>query len=88
LVRDEDVKEGDLVVTSGRDGAFPRDIPVGRVKKIEKSEYGIYQEVEVEPAVDFPHLHTVLVVLSPPPPPDPAVKQRKAEPAFGAQVYK
>jgi rod shape-determining protein MreC len=88
VVRNEEVKEGDLVVTSGLGGVFPRDIPVGRVKKIEKSEYNMYQEVEVEPAVDFSHLQMVLVVLSPPPPPDPGVKQRKSEPAFGAGIYK
>lgn len=85
LLRTEDVKKGDLVVTSGLGGIFPRDVPVGRIKKIVKPPSGLYyQEVEVEPSVDFARLSKVLVVLAPPPPPDPTARQRKVpEPAFG-----
>lgn len=84
LLRSEEVRTDDLVVTSGLGGVFPRDIPVGRVRKIAQSEYGLYQEVEVAPAVDFSHLRAVVVILSPPPPPDPAGKGKKSpEPAFG-----
>ncbi len=85
LLRSEEVQPDDLVVTSGLGGVFPRDVPVGRVRRIEKSEYGMYQEVEVAPAVDFSHLTSVIVVLSPPPPPDPSASKGKKvpEPAFG-----
>jgi rod shape-determining protein MreC len=83
LLRSEELQPDDLVVTSGLGGLFPRDVPVGRVRRIEKSEYGMYQEVEVAPAVDFSHLSAVLVILAPTPPADPAAKARKAEPAFG-----
>jgi hypothetical protein len=59
------------------------------VKHIEKSEYGMYQDVEVTPAVDFSHLSQVLVILAPPPPPDPNAKTKKAAegPAFGVTVH-
>ncbi len=78
------MKEEDVVVTSGLGGVFPRDLPVGRIKSVEKSAYGMYQEVEVTPAVDFAHLSAVLVILAPPPPPDPAAKSKKSpEPAVG-----
>lgn len=84
LLRSEEVREGDVVVTSGLGGVFPKDLPVGTIRKIEKKEYGMYQEVEVAPSVDFSHLGAVLVILSPPPPPDPSVGQKKKpEPAFG-----
>ena len=68
-----------------------------------RPEYGLYQEVEVEPAVDFRNLTRVLVVLSPPPPPDPIVlapdgkgppsgttQRGKREPqaAFGVRPYR
>lgn len=89
LLRSEEVKVDDLVVTSGLGGVFPRDIPVGRVRSIEKSEYGLFQEVAVAPAVDFSHLSAVLVILAPPPPPDPAARTQKTpEPAFGVVPYR
>jgi rod shape-determining protein MreC len=83
--RSEDVKVGDLVVTSGLGGVFPGDVPVGTVKKVVRQEFGLYQEVEVTPAVDFGRLSSVVVLLSQPPPPDPDAAQHKApEKAFGA----
>jgi rod shape-determining protein MreC len=88
LKRAEEVKVGDLVVTSGLGGVFPSDMPVGTVKKVVRTEYELYQEVEVEPAVDFGRLGSVLVLLSQPPPPDPEAPgpARKKTPAkaFGA----
>jgi len=84
LLRGEEIHEGDTVVTSGLGGVFPRDLPVGGIHKIEKKEYGMYQYVEVEPAVDFSHLGAVLVILSPPPPPDPSAQtKKKPEAAYG-----
>jgi rod shape-determining protein MreC len=89
LVRNDEVKEDDMVVTSGLGGVFPRDIPVGRVKKTEKNDYGMYLDVDVTPVVDFSHLSAVLVILAPPPPPDPTAKTKKTpEPGFGFVLYK
>lgn len=83
--RGEEVKVGDLVVTSGLGGVFPSDVPVGTVTRVVKTEYELYQEVEVEPSVDFGRLSSVLVLLSQPPPPDPEAGKKKApEKAFGA----
>ena len=89
LLRSEEVRTDDVVVTSGLGGVFPRDIPVGTVRKIVKSEYGLYQEVEVAPAVDFSHLGAVVVILTPPPPPDPGGQSKRSpEPAFGVVPYR
>lgn len=68
LLRQEEVKVGDLVVTSGVAGVFPKDLLVGRISEVKKRSYGLYQEVEVIPAVDFSTLEEMLVVLAPPPP--------------------
>ena len=65
------VKVGDLIVTKNL-GAFPGGINVGVVSELSSVDYTLYQEVEVEPAVDFGSLGRVLVVVAPPPPPDPA----------------
>jgi rod shape-determining protein MreC len=64
------VQVGDLIVTKNL-GAFPGGINVGTVAELSNVDYTLYQEVEIEPAVDFGSLGRVLIVVSPPPPPDP-----------------
>jgi len=58
-----DMKEGDQIVTSGLGGVFPPRIPLGTVKKAERKRGRVFQEVEVEPVVDFSLLEEVYVVL-------------------------
>ncbi len=82
LLRREQVKVGDLVVTSGAAGVFPRDMPVGRIAKVTRRTYGLYQEVEVTPTVDLSALEEVAVILAPPPPPAPKAGETK-RPARG-----
>jgi rod shape-determining protein MreC len=53
---------GDLVVTSGLGGVFPRGIPVGRVKAIEDRGAALFSFAALEPAVDFARLDEVLLV--------------------------
>ncbi|HUQ02582.1 MAG TPA: rod shape-determining protein MreC [Kofleriaceae bacterium] len=73
LLRKDEVAEGDIVVTSGL-GGFPRHLPVGRIVKVQKRDFGLYQDAEVEPAVEFGKLSEVLVVLQAPPPEEKAEK--------------
>jgi rod shape-determining protein MreC len=63
LERKDEAAEGDLVVTSGLGGFFPRDLPVGTIVKVDKRGFGLYQEAEVQPVVDFGKLRDVLVVV-------------------------
>lgn len=64
LSREDDVQEGDLVVTSGLGQRFPASILVGRIHKVTKKESGLYQEAEVTPAVNFSRLEEVLVMTA------------------------
>lgn len=57
------VEVGDLLVTSGVGCRFPKGVPVARVTKVIRRDFGIYQTVEAEPTVDFSRLEEVLVVL-------------------------
>lgn len=61
-----DVIVGDLVMTSGIDGIFPKGFLIGRVEAVEKSG-GTYKRITVRPEVDFTSLEEVLVVLTPVP---------------------
>ncbi|MGZ3429627.1 MAG: rod shape-determining protein MreC [Polyangia bacterium] len=76
LERKDEAAEGDLVVTSGLGGFFPRDLPVGKIVKVDKRGFGLYQDAEVQPVVDFGKLRDVLVVVpreAQPEGPSPAV---------------
>jgi rod shape-determining protein MreC len=63
LERKDEAAVGDLVVTSGLGGTFPRDLPVGQIVKVDKRGFGLYQDAEVQPVVDFGKLRDVLVVV-------------------------
>lgn len=71
-----DVKPGDLVVTSGIDGIFPKGFVIGTVETLDRGA-GTYHEIGVRPAVDFSRLEEVLVVLTPPPAADAEVEPHR-----------
>jgi rod shape-determining protein MreC len=62
-----DVVVGDVVVTSGSDGVYPKGFPIGKVEKSERGP-GLYRQITVRPLVDFSGLENVLIVLVPPHP--------------------
>ncbi|MEM9188725.1 MAG: rod shape-determining protein MreC [Myxococcota bacterium] len=64
LERTEELAVGDEVYTSGYGRRFPAAILVGYVREIRREEFGLFQEVEVEPAVDFSRLEEVLVLTA------------------------
>lgn len=59
-----DLKEGDVVVTSGIDGIYPKGFLIGSVVHIEKAGTS-YKEIRIRPSVDFTAIEEVLVVLAP-----------------------
>ncbi len=63
--RREDLQVGDRIVTSGRDGVFPRGLPIGTVTALVEEDRGLFIGAEIAPAADFSHLEEVLVVPSP-----------------------
>jgi rod shape-determining protein MreC len=62
--RTDEVDVGDLLLTSGVGKRFPKGIPVARVTKVVRRDFGIYQSVEAAPAVDLSRLEDVLIVTS------------------------
>ncbi len=61
-LRTDDIQVGDLLISSGLGGVYPKGIPVGSVSKVNRKRFGITQEVEVRPSVDFTKLEEALVV--------------------------
>jgi rod shape-determining protein MreC len=58
---------GDKVISSGMGGVFPKGLLVGTVQEVVRGSSGLFQRVEVEPAVNFGRLEEVLVVIQSPP---------------------
>jgi rod shape-determining protein MreC len=61
-----DVVAGDVVMTSGIDGIYPKGFIIGRIESVERVG-GSYKRILIKPAVDFSALEEVLVVLTPTP---------------------
>ncbi len=59
---DEEIRQGDLVITSGLGGNFPADILVGQVTSVRQFEFELFQEAEVRSLIDFETLEFVLVI--------------------------
>ena len=60
----EQVGVGDAVITSGVCGIFPKSWLLGTISRVNKGENGLFQNIEVIPAVDFSKLEEVLVLTS------------------------
>jgi rod shape-determining protein MreC len=61
--RRDEVSLGSRVITSGLGGRFPKGLLIGTVARVEKKPHGVFQDVEVTPAVEFRKLEEIFVVL-------------------------
>ena len=68
--KSEEVKAGDIVISSGMAGVFPKGLPLGVVISASKKEADLFQRVNVRPLVDPAGVEEVLVVM-----PDKGAKQ-------------
>ena len=62
--RDAKVKPGEIIITSGLDGKYPKGIPVTRVLRVAPSDYTQFMAIKAEPLVDLQHLEEVLLLES------------------------
>lgn len=56
------VEVGEMVMTSGLGGKFPKNLVIGRVIDVERNEAELFQRAIVQPAVDFNAIEMVFVV--------------------------
>lgn len=56
------IQSGDLLVTAGQGGLFPRGIPIGTVRSIDNRGAALFHYAELTPAVDFARIDEVLLV--------------------------
>ncbi len=62
IPRDADLKEGDILLTSGVGGTFPKGLIVGQVSKISQNDVQTEKQAEAYPLVELNSLENVLVI--------------------------
>ncbi len=60
--QEDEITEGDIVVTSGLDQLFPPGIPAGYISRVSRQGAGQFQHIEVTPFVDVASLEEVLII--------------------------
>ena len=63
VLKSAEVEKDDYVLTSGLGGVFPKGLMVGTVSEITKSRRGMFQNIEIEPAVDFSQLEYLIIIM-------------------------
>jgi len=64
LDRNSKIQVGDVIISSGLGGIYPKGIPIGRVKSIAEEDSRLNLYALVEPFVSFSKLEEVLCILS------------------------
>jgi rod shape-determining protein MreC len=59
-----DVSTGDLVITSGLGGSFPKNLVIGQVVEVRQRDYEMFQQAVLRPTVNFDRLEFVLVITN------------------------
>jgi rod shape-determining protein MreC len=62
LDRTQDVLVGDVIITSGLAGKYPRGVEVGTVTQVIKNSYGLYQYAKVLPQASSGSFEDVLIL--------------------------
>jgi rod shape-determining protein MreC len=62
IPQEEDVRVGDIVLTSGLGGLMPKGLVIGQVTEVQQREYETFQAATVRPAVDLTRFELALVI--------------------------
>jgi rod shape-determining protein MreC len=63
VVRGADVQQGDVVITSGIGGTYPKGLRVGTVESLSSPDASLVQKATLRPAVDLSRLEQVFVLF-------------------------
>ncbi len=66
ISKEADVKKGDVVITSGLGGIYPKGIYVGEVSEVIKQSSGLFKKIKVKSKINFLRVELVLVITNPP----------------------
>jgi rod shape-determining protein MreC len=63
MVRGDDVQPGDVVITSGVGGVYPKGLRIGTITRVQTDEARLLHTGSVQPSVDFGRLEQVFIML-------------------------
>ena len=58
----EDIQAGDVLLTSGLSGLYPKGLVLGSVTAFDKKADSLFQKIDIAPASDFNRLEEVLIL--------------------------
>jgi rod shape-determining protein MreC len=64
ISKTQDVKEGDVIVSSGMGGVFPKGLLIGQVSHVDRQDASLFLKINVAPFVDFSKLEEILILAS------------------------
>jgi len=62
--KEAEVDIGDIIITSGLGGIFPKGIQIGRVSDIKNLDYELYKTIKILPACNFDNIEEVLIITN------------------------
>ncbi len=62
ILKEKEVKIGDAVLTSALGGIFPKNLLVGEISEVQKSDVDLYQKAKINIGADIKELKTVFVI--------------------------
>ncbi len=63
VLKNWEINQGDNIVTSGLGGVFQKGLKVGTVTKVTESRRGMFQQINIKPAVDFSQLEHLIIIM-------------------------
>jgi rod shape-determining protein MreC len=64
IPQEETISAGDVILTSGMSGNYPKSLLIGQVLEVEQRDIDPFQRAIVRPSVNFEKLETVLVITT------------------------
>ncbi len=63
-LRKDEVRPGEMIVSSGLDQVFPKGLKIGSILDVKKTHSQLFQDITIETSVDFDKLEDVLVFIN------------------------
>jgi rod shape-determining protein MreC len=64
ISQDAKVKTGDLVITSGLGGTYPKGLIIGKIEQVEEKQSAVFKKARITPLIDFTSLEVIFVITN------------------------
>lgn len=63
IAKNKNLEEGELVISSGTDGLWPRGLLIGKIKQIKSEDNQVFNTADIELLADFRDFDSVFVII-------------------------